>query len=209
MAALKEDYEKAGFGGALKPGRTPALLLVDFLYGYADRDSPLYAGIEDVLAAAADLLDLCRSSGRPIFHTRVAYTTSDGREGGVFTRKLPLLLNLQDGSRAAEIHEKVKPRPDELILTKHYASAFYGTSLASTLTAAGIDTLLITGLTTSGCIRATAVDACQSGFVPIVVKDAVGDRQQEPHDANLFDLQAKYAEVIPLADAKRIIVNRA
>ncbi len=209
MSELSEDYSKAGFGGSLTPGNKTALILVDFLVAYTDRSSPLYAGIEEPMANARHLLELARSANRLVVHTRVSYSTPSGIEGGIFVRKLPLLLNLREGSPMAEIHRDVSPRPGELVVRKHYASAFFGTSLAATLTAARVDTVMITGLTTSGCIRATALDACQHGFIPLVVREAVGDRHETPHEANLFDIQSKYAEVIDMAAAKRILVNRA
>lgn len=115
---------------------------------------------------------------------------------GVFYRKIPLLRIFEKGSPLGAFPAQLTPLPTELVVTKNYASAFFGTSLASTLTAQGVDTLLVAGVSTSGCVRATATDACQHGFVPIVVKDAVGDRHQAVHESNLFDLQAKYAEVM-------------
>lgn len=130
-----------------------------------------------------------------------------GANGGVFFRKLPALGCFEEGTHPeyAGFVPGLEPAPGEIVLVKQYASAFFGTSLASTLTARGIDTLLIAGVTTSGCIRATAVDCCQHGFIPAVVREAVGDRAPGPHDANLFDLEAKYAEVIPLRRAQEYL----
>jgi nicotinamidase-related amidase len=131
----------------------------------------------------------------------------------VFFRKVPALKSFEAGAHPdlAAFAEGLEPGPGETLITKQYASAFFATSLASTLTSLGVDTLLIAGVSTSGCVRATAVDACQHGFVPLVVREAVGDRHAAPHEANLFDLQAKYAEVIGLDHAKaylRQIVGR-
>ena len=187
-----EDYRRAGFGGRLEPGERPALLVVDFVQAYLDRSSPLYAGVEAALAAAARLLAAARAGGVPVAFTKVQYAPG-GADGGLFYRKVPALEVFQAGSPLGELPGALAPRPGELVVTKQYASAFFGTSLAASLTA------LICGLTTSGCVRASAVDALQHGFVPLVVGEAVGDRDPRPHEANLFDLAAKYAEVVEVA----------
>jgi len=193
----------------LEPGRRPALLVIDFVRAYLDPASPLYAGAEDARAAAARLLAAARAARIPVMHTNVAYEPG-GADGGVFFRKLPALASFERGRHPelAGFAEGLEPRPGEPVFTKQYASAFFGTRLAETLRAAGVDTLLIAGLSTSGCVRASTVDACQHGFVPLVVRDAVGDRHPAPHEANLFDLQAKYAEVISLADAEAYLAAR-
>jgi len=137
----------------------------------------------------------------------VAFTPG-GIDGGVFYRKVGALRCLDRGSPYGEFADGLEPREGETVVTKQYASAFFGTSLASTLTSLGVDTVFIAGLTTSGCIRATAVDAIQHGFLPFVVREAVGDRDPAPHEANLFDLQAKYAEVIALDAALGHLARR-
>lgn len=181
-------------------GRRPALLVIDFVRAYLVPGSPLYAGVEQARADCETLLRAARKAGIPVLHTRVEFQPG-GRDGGVFFRKLPALACFEAGRHPelAAFAEGLEPVFGETVITKQYASAFFGTSLASTLTALGVDTLLIAGLSTSGCVRASAVDACQHGFVPVVVREAVGDRAPGPHEANLFDLQAKYAEVAPLA----------
>jgi nicotinamidase-related amidase len=191
-----------GFDGSLAFGARPALVVIDFVKAYVTQGSPLYADFEASQIACVQLLAASRQAGILIVHTNLAYQRG-GADGGVFFRKLPALRCFEQGAdpELAEFVAGLEPLPGETVVTKQYASAFFGTSLASTLTARGIDTLLIAGLTTSGCIRATAVDCCQHGFVPVVVREAVGDRARGPHEANLFDLQAKYAEVIPLARA--------
>jgi nicotinamidase-related amidase len=190
----------------LTPGRRPALLVVDFVQAYLEPGSPLYAGVEDARAAAARLLGRAREAGIPVMHTNVAYQPG-GADGGVFFRKLPALASFERGRHPelAAFAAGLEPLPGEPVFTKQYASAFFGTRLAEALHALGIDTLLIAGLSTSGCVRASAVDACQHGFVPLVVREAVGDRHPAPHEASLFDLQAKYAEVISLAEAERYL----
>lgn len=186
-------------------GHCPALLVIDFVKAYLLEGSPLYggAGVHSALRGAIDLLATARNTEIPIVHTNVAYD-AEGRNGGVFFKKLPALRCFAEGAdhpERREFADGLQPAAGETIITKQYASAFFGTTLASTLMTLGVDTLLIAGVSTSGCVRATGVDCCQHGFVPIIVREAVGDRAPGPHDANLFDLQAKYAEVIGLTEA--------
>ncbi len=192
---LRADYRKAGFTNRLGFGRSPALVVVDFCHAYLDKSSPLYAGVEDALTECVRLLGAARGSGVPVLHTRVEFEPG-GADGGIFYRKVQALSVFDRGSPLAEPPPSLAPQPGEVVLTKQYASAFFGTSLASTLTSRGVDTLVIAGVSTSGCVRATALDACQHGFVPVVVREAVGDRDQRVHEANLFDLDAKYADVV-------------
>ena len=198
-ADLGADYKEAGFGGKLAFGRRPALVIVDFVRAYIEKGSPLYAGCESAFESAKRVLAAARAAGITVIFTGVEYEPG-GINGGVFYRKVGALKVFDRGSRLAEYCNGLEPRPGEWLLLKQYASAFFGTTLAPTLTAQGIDTVIITGVSTSGCVRATALDACQYGFIPFVVRDAVGDRDPRPHEANLFDLQAKYAEVVSEAD---------
>lgn len=200
--SLGENYAAGGFGRTLEPGRRPALLVVDFVRAYLVPGSPLYAAAEPARAAAERLLGAARTARVPVLHTNVRYQPG-GRDGGVFFRKVPALRCFEDGAEPGlgAFAAGLEPATGETVITKQYASAFFGTPLASTLTALGVDTVLIAGVSTSGCIRATAVDACQHGFVPLVVREAVGDRHPAPHEASLFDLQAKYAEVVGLESA--------
>lgn len=147
------------------------------------------------------MLKRARQADIPVIHTNVVYQPG-GRDGGVFFKKIPTLKCFEAGRHPelAAFAEGLEPVAGETVISKQYASAFFGTSLASTLTALGVDTVLIAGLSTSGCVRASAVDCCQHGFIPVVVREAVGDRAAGPHEANLFDLQAKYAEVAALSD---------
>ena len=203
---LSRNYAAGGFGKSLQPGRRPALLVVDFVRAYLVPGSPLYAGVEAARDACRELLAAARAARVPIVLTNVQYQPG-GRDGGVFFRKLPALACFEAGAHPdlAAFAEGLEPAAGETVITKQYASAFFGTSLASTLTAMGADTVLIAGVSTSGCVRATAVDACQHGFVPLVVREAVGDRHEAPHAANLFDLQAKYAEVVNLSQAQQYL----
>jgi maleamate amidohydrolase len=201
---LAAAYRHAGFGGTLEPGRRPALLVVDLVRAYLEPTSPLYAGVEDALASNVRLVTAARQAGVAVVWTSVVYQPG-GVDGGVFFRKVPSLEVFVTGSPLGGFPDQVQPRDDELVVTKQYPSAFFGTSLASTLHAWGVDTLFISGFSTSGCVRASAVDALCHGFVPLVVRDACGDRDARPHEANLFDLEAKYAEVISEADALTLL----
>jgi len=191
---LAENYRGA-FDGSLGFGKSPALILVDFVQAYFDESSPLYAGVDDALASALRIRDAARDAGVPVIYTNVVYQEG-GKDGGVFYRKVPALEAFVAGNPLGAWPAGLEPAGDELVITKQYPSAFFGTSLAATLTANGIDTLIITGLTTSGCIRATCIDAVSNGFIPVVVSDACGDRHEAPHEANLFDMNAKYADVV-------------
>jgi maleamate amidohydrolase len=195
---LTENYRGA-FDGDLGFGRSPALLMIDFVAAYFEAASPLYAGVEDALASALRIREAARQAGIPVIYTNVVYQPG-GADGGMFYRKVPALKVFERGNPLGNWPEGLEPAADELVVSKQYASAFFGTSLAATLTANAIDTLIITGVTTSGCVRATCIDAISSGFIPVVVQDAVGDRHEGPHEANLFDMNAKYGDVVAEAD---------
>lgn len=192
---ITTDYAAAGFGGSLSWGSRPAVVVIDVCRAYLDPTSPLYAGVEDAVASAARLVAAARDASVPVIFTRVEYEPG-GADGGVFFRKVPALGCFVRGNPLGEFTDALAPASGEVVVTKQYASAFFGTSLASTLVSMGVDTTVICGLSTSGCVRASAVDALQHGFVPVVVADACGDRHPEPHRANLFDLEQKYAMVV-------------
>ena len=209
--ALVDNYRRGGFMQRLQFGPHPALIIIDFVKAYLLEDSPLYGGqgIQVALRGAIQLLAAARLAQIPIFHTNLGYD-SDGRNGGVFFRKVGALQSfVRDTAhpKRGEFAEGLEPLPNETVITKQYSSAFFGTTLAATLTANGIDTLIIAGVSTSGCVRASGVDCCQHGFIPMVVRDAVGDRAPGPHEANLFDLNAKYAEVVDLSEAQHYLAS--
>lgn len=191
---LGANYKRA-FGKSVGFGERPALLLVDFVQGYFDPSCDLYAGVEDALASALRIRAVAHEAGVPVILTNVAYHPMALDGGRFFEKSRPLRYFLK-GNPMGAWPEGLSPREDELIVSKQYPSAFFGTSLAATLTAGGIDSVLLTGLTTSGCIRATCVDAMSHGFRTLVVADACGDRHPAPHEANLFDMDAKYADVV-------------
>lgn len=200
---LIENYAGA-FDGNLPFGSHPALIVVDMVEAYLQPGSPLYAGIEAAFECTIRLVDAARARGLPVIFTNVEYVPG-GIDGGVFYRKVPALKCFDRGNPLGAFAARLAPLADEMVVTKRYASAFFGTPLAANLTALAVDTLVIAGTSTSGCVRATALDACQHGFVPFVVRDACGDRHAAPHEANLFDLQAKYAEVVSEAEILALI----
>lgn len=196
---LQENYQRA-YANAIGFGRKPALILVDFVEAYFNPDSSLYADVDDALASALRVRDAARSAAIPVIYTNVVYHQS-GIDGGRFFEKAVPVHQFTAGNPMGAWPNGLVPADEELIISKQYPSAFFGTSLAATLTAQGIDTLIITGVTTSGCVRATCTDACSNGFIPIVVRDACGDRHDGPHEANLFDMNAKYGDVVGEDDA--------
>ena len=185
---LKTNYQGV-YENRIGFGKRPAMLLVDFVQAYFDPACDLYEGVEAVLASAA------RAAGVPVVYTNVVYQ-KQALNGGRFYQKAKPLRHFLEGSPLGAWPAGLDVNDDELVVSKQYPSAFFGTSLASTLTTWGIDTLIITGLTTSGCVRASCLDACCHGFIPIVVREACGDRHEGPHEANLFDMNAKYADVV-------------
>ena len=191
---LAANYTGA-FDGRIPFGQRPALVIVDVVMAYLDPASLLYAGVDDALASNERLAAAARIAGIPVIFTNVSFVKG-GADGGLFFRKVPALKAFEEGSPLGAFPPTLQPQDGDLVITKRYASAFFATHLASTLTALHVDTVLITGFSTSGCVRATALDAMQHGFAPFVVREGCGDRHPGPHEANLFDLQAKYAEVI-------------
>ncbi|PPD15668.1 MAG: isochorismatase [Methylobacterium sp.] len=184
------------FDGRLGFGRKPCLLIVDFIEAYTTPGAPLYApAVAEAAASTVPLLAAARAAGLPVLFTRVEFHPG-GADGGLFVQKIPVLRSLVAGEPLGRIVPQLAPGPTDLVLTKNYASAFFGTSLAATLTASGVDTIVLVGCSTSGCIRATAVDGLQHGFRVIVPRECVGDRHAVPHEANLFDINAKYGDVV-------------
>lgn len=196
--ALSENYARA-FNRSAGFGKRPALLLIDFVQAYFDPDCALYADVGDALTSALRVRDAARARGIPVIYTNVVYHPG-GCDGGRFFEKVAPLACFERGNPLGAWPAGLEPAAGELVVSKQYPSAFFGTSLASTLTAWGVDQVILTGLTTSGCIRASCVDAMSHGFITTVVADACGDRHADPHRANLFDMNAKYADVVSEAD---------
>ncbi len=191
---LLENYKRA-YNTKVGFGSRPALILIDFCEAYYDKDCDLYAEVEDALESALRVREVARASKVPVILTNVVYQAG-GLDGGRFFEKAAPLRNFTKGNPMGAFGPGLVPQDDELVISKQYPSAFFGTSLASTLTAMGVDSVLLTGLTTSGCVRASCVDAMSHGFRTGVIADACGDRHAAPHEANLFDMNAKYADVV-------------
>lgn len=195
--SIAEDYAAAGFGGSLPWGRRPALLLVDFARCYFDDDSPLRAPVDDVRQRAAGLALEARRRGFPVIFTRVEYPADKEAEPArLFRKKIAGLSCWEKGNPLGAFTPELAPAEGDVVVTKQFPSAFFGTDLADRLKALGVDTVIVAGLTTSGCVRASALDALCYGFTPLVVRDACGDRDPAIHNANLFDLGAKYADIV-------------
>jgi len=186
-----------GRGGGLG---SPALVVVDMSVGFTDPESPLACDLEEVVDAVGLLLAAARRAGVPVVYTTVAYDEEGRRRAAVFIEKVPALLTLEAGSRWVEIDPRIAPEPGEPVLRKLHASAFFETELAGLLAASACDSVIVAGASTSGCVRATAVDALQHGYRTVVPREAVGDRNADAHEANLYDIDAKYGDVVPLAE---------
>ena len=191
----KEIYRQQNFGNRIGFGRRSALLVIDFTNGF--NDAALFGGgnIDAAVKRTVGLLEFFRRRSLPVAFTRVVYA-KDGSDAGVFGRKVPSLLMLTEDHPAGQIVPELAPRENELMVRKTQASAFFGTGLAPWLVHQGADTLVVAGCTTSGCVRASVVDAIAYNFRPIVASDCVGDRAMGPHEANLFDMAQKYADVL-------------
>ncbi|MBI0538674.1 isochorismatase family protein [Roseomonas sp. KE2513] len=194
-------YRRQGMGGSMGLGVAPAVVVVDFVRGFADPEHFGGGNIGPAIARTAELLALARSRGWPVAHTRVVYA-DDGSDAGAFALKATGLAKLTETSPLSQILPEVAPVPGELVLRKRQASAFFGTELAGWLAFRRVDTLLVAGCTTSGCVRATVVDSCSHNFRTVVVTDCVGDRALGPHEANLFDMGQKYADLMSLEELR-------
>lgn len=201
MSQTWEKYQQAGIGERAGAGHKPALLIVDFCLGMTSPKSPLGLDATAAIEATGQLLAISRQKQLPVVFTTVRYTKGC-KDGGAFVRKIPSLRVFEEGNGDwSELDPRLPNRSEEPLLIKRFASAFFGTNLASLLTAERVDTVIVTGCSTSGCVRASALDALQNGFSVIVPRDCVADRAADVHEANLFDLNAKYADVVSLADA--------
>lgn len=194
-----EIYDRAGFGRAVRRGVRPAVLVVDFSYGFTDPGYPTGADMTDQVLASRRLVQQARAIGAPVLYTTVAYDAAQVA-ALPWLQKAPGLAALRSGTRPVEIDERIAPAVGDTVLVKTGASAFFGTPLASLLAGLRVDTLIVTGATTSGCVRASVVDAVQYGFPVLVPRECVADRASAPHEANLFDIHEKYADVVGLAD---------
>lgn len=198
--ALIADYARAGFGTRLGFGDRPALVMVDLARAYLDPQSPLFlASGEAALMVNRALADAVRAAGLPVVFTRVVYQPG-GTDGGLFYRRVQSLACFEDGNPLGEFDPRLAPQPGDHVVTKQYPSAFFGTTLATTLHVLGCDSCVVTGFSTSGCVRATALDALCHGFRSLVTADGCADRDPDVHRGNLFDLDQKYSDVVSSAD---------
>lgn len=201
METREANYRNV-FDTRLGFGRRCAVVVIDFIKAYTTPGAPFYAeGVVDAVQASVPLLASARAAGVPVVYTKVLYDPS-GQDGGLFVKKVPALRALVAGEPLADIDPKLQPAPGDLVIVKNYPSGFFGTTLASTLWTQGVDTIVLIGCSTSGCVRATAVDAIQYGFRVVVPRECVGDRHEGPHDASLFDINAKYGDVIPRSEVE-------
>jgi maleamate amidohydrolase len=193
------EMQFEGFGQrAGGVGARPALVIVDMNNGFTDPESPLVCELDDTIDAIGRLLDVMRRAELPVVFTTVSFGEGDKVTAKAFIDKVPVLLTLAAGTRWVEIDDRIAPREDEVVLNKLFASAFFGTALSSLLASHGCDSVIVTGASTSGCVRATTVDALQHGYRPIVPREAVGDRNPAAHDASLYDIDLKYGDVVSL-----------
>jgi maleamate amidohydrolase len=201
----RQLYSDRGLGGRQGAGTRPALVIVDLNRGFTDPASPLHCDTDAAVQATARLLEAAREHSCPVAFTTIQYDEAGQRVAKAFIDKVPSLLTLSPDTPWPQIDERIAPLPSEPVLIKLFASAFFGTPLAPMLAAAHCDTIIITGASTSGCVRATAVDGMQHGYRVVVPRDAVADRAAAPHEANLFDIDAKYGDVVSTDEALELL----
>lgn len=203
-----EIYQKQGFGNSSGIGRSPALLIIDFVNGFANPDQFGGGNIGEAIDNTRELLAEIRALGLPIAFTRVVYA-DDGSDAGVFTLKAPALTQLTEHAYGSQVVDLLKPVDGEYIVRKTQPSAFFGTSLTAWLVSKGVDTVIVTGCTTSGCVRASVIDSMSYNFRTVVATDCVGDRALGPHEANLFDMEQKYADLMTSSEIVAVLHERA
>lgn len=201
-------YRRQQFGQRTGLGKTPSLLVVDFVNGFTDPEIFGGGNIPEAVTATVPLLALARAKGLPIIFTRIVYA-ADGSDASLWCQKVPRLRELTEASPASHVVSELAPLPGELVIRKTQASAFFGTHLAACLVSYGVDSLIVTGCTTSGCVRATVVDAMSHNYRTVVVTDCVGDRALDPHRANLFDMGQKYSDLMRSSEVISILEKRA
>lgn len=199
MSEQDKVYAAAGFGAPVPRGKWPAIVVVDFSYGFTDTQYPTAADMSEQIAATRRLTDFARSVGMPVVYTTIAFQPWE-IDALPWLKKSSGMAALRVGTRLVEIDKRTGIQQADTVLAKNGASSFAGTNLAGLLTGARVDTLVVTGATTSGCVRATVVDAVQSGFNVLVPRDCCADRALAPHEANLYDMAQKYSDVTDSAD---------
>lgn len=200
MTVTAEENYKGVFDNRIGFGKKACVIVIDFIEAYTRKGAAFFGqGVVDAVEETVDLLAAARKAKVPVIYTKVLYHPN-GMDGGLFVKKVPALRKMVAGEPLAEIDHRIPPAPEDLVIIKNYPSCFFGTTLASTLIGLGVDTLILTGCSTSGCVRAAAIDGIQYGYRVIVPRECVGDRHDAPHEANLFDINAKYGDVLPKAE---------
>ena len=199
--ALREQYDAAGFGGRVGWGSRPALLVIDMAGAWTTPGERLGSDLGGVMTAILELLPIARRQAMPIYFTTMAYGSAE-EAGEVVCLKLPHTREMMRGSARVQLAPELERQPHEPLIEKPRASAFFGTNLLPMLIAAQVDTVIVTGCSTSGCIRGTCESAHSYNYHVIVPAEAVGDRSASAHEANLFDIDARYADVMPLAEVR-------
>lgn len=207
LPQMDEFFAGRGFGKKIGFGKKPSVLVVDLMNAFTDENHPLGANQDTVINNVNKVLRVAREKSIPIFFGVVQYNRDSGEDAGIWQKKSEGFDTLNVGSKYTEIDERLERKPSEHIIAKKYASCFFGTDFVTRLNVLKIDTLIVTGVTTSGCVRATVVDAVSYGFRPIVVAEAVNDRAEKAHEQSLFDLEAKYADVVSLDDTINYLTN--
>jgi len=194
-----DTYKAAGFGVSVPRGTKPGIVVVDFSYGFTDVQYPTASDAAAQMAKTKSICDLARTKGYPVIFTTIAYHPGE-LDKLPWLKKATGMRALIEGTRLVEIDAATGIQPEDAIVTKKGASSFFGSTLNALLTGAGVDTVVVTGATTSGCVRATVVDAVQAGYNVLVPHDCCADRAKAPHDANLYDMDQKYADITDTAD---------
>jgi len=205
VASQEDLYRRIGMNERIGYGERPAVLVIDMCRGITERGHTLSIDMDHALAPLNEILDVARRRNVPVIYTTVAYTPPHLADGGTFVRKIPLLREFVEGSPLTEIDPRCAPARGDILLTKKFPSGFYGTNLQSILTSLGVDTTIVTGNSTSGCVRATVCDAVSGGFRVIVPRECVADRAPLSHSVNLFDMDSKYADVVAAADVVKYL----
>jgi len=193
---MEQFFRERGFGQLIGWGDSPALLVIDYMRAFTNPALPLGANLDRELAETMRVLGAAREAESPIYYSAIWYEEKDVRDAGLWAKKMAGVMTLRAGTPEVEIDPRLGRRADEAIIVKKYGSVFFGTDLLTRLNTQRVDTLILTGCPTSGCVRATAVDGVQNGFRPMVIREAVGDRSQAAHEQSLFDLHSRYADEV-------------
>jgi len=201
-------FRQRGFGRTIGFGEKPLVVVIDLVRAFTNPELPLGARLDDEIAQTVRVLGAARMASVPVFFTSVAYEDRDLADAGIWAIKMAGVMTLRAGTPEVEVDPRLERQPDEPVIFKKYASAFFGTDLLSRLNTLRVDTLILTGCTTSGCVRATAVDGLQNGLRVMVAREAVGDRAQAAHEQSLFDLNAKYADVVSVQEVLAYLTSK-